>query len=456
MMNKDVLDILCRDHNNRFTEMRDHMSRYNNQIYVLHIYLSIFAGVILYLFSDNSRNAFAVLVEFKGAAYSIIFTFLTVVLYYLISLMMDALFMTYVNGVRMGMIERLINNGFGEDVMVWETKIISDVHGIESWSYGGWIKPNYIVAVWIVFVLVFVTGVLIFLWKIFVIKYIYVYSYIMVLLLFFHMLQWYYLHTKAIDYLVDVSKKASYDDLDSGDPKKDMLSMLAPSTISFITIFFGYLPVLLMSMSLDAFWFDSKYSFPFMKIPSVFIGDLFVVPVINYFIVSFLREYQEYLNEKKKLVVVIVLLFFIVLLIINGLLNSYWVSDSYLGFMDVDYGVLSVAGWWHFGFSVLEEVLISSFLVLFAYMAYNGIGDTIKRLFFVIRLLFVFSLFSIGDLVFKIVFIYKFININMIINESYSFLPLLFAGGMLIFLRNKVFGIFIESKQGVTWERDMK
>lgn len=445
-MNKDILDILCRDHNNRFTEMRDHMSRYNNQIYVLHIYLSIFAGVILYLFSDNSRNAFAVLVEFKDVAYGIIFIFLTVVLYYLISLMMDALFMTYANGVRMGMIEQLVNNGLGEDVMVWETKIISDVHGIESWSYGGWIKPNYIVAVWIGFVLVFVTGVLIFLWKIFVTKYFYVYSYVMVLLFFFHMLQWYYLHTRAIDYLVDVSKKASYDDLDGEGPKKDMLSMLSPSTILFITIFIGCLPVLLMSMSLDAFWFGSKYSFPFMKIPSVFIGDLFVIPVINYFVVSFVREYQDYLNEKKKLVFVVMLLFFVVFLIINGLLNSYWVSDSYLGFMDVDYGVLSIAGWWHFGFSVLEEMLISSFLALFAYMAYNGVGDTIKRLYFIIRLLFIFSLFSIGDLIFKIAFIYKNISINMIIGESYSFLPLLFTGGMLIFLRNKSFSVFDERK----------
>lgn len=412
----------------------------------MHIYLSIFAGVILYLFSDNSRNAFAVLVEFKEVAYGIIFTFLTVVLYYLISLMMDALFMTYANGVRMGMIEQLLNNGLGEDVMVWETKIISDVHGIESWSYGGWIKPNYIVAVWIGFVLVFVTGVLIFLWKIFVTNYVYVYSYVMVLLLFFHMLQWYYLHTRAIDYLVDVSKKASYDDLDSEGQKKDMLSMLSSSTMLFITIFIGYLPVLLMSMSLDAFWFDSKYSFPFMKIPSVFIGDLFVIPVINYFIVSFAREYQEYLNEKKKLVVVVMLLFFVVFLIINGLLNSYWVSDSYLGFMDVDYGVLSIAGWWHFWFSVLEEMLISSFLVLFAYMAYNGVGDTIKRLYFVIRLLFIFSLFSIGDLIFKIAFIYKNISVKMIISESYSFLPLLFTGGMLVFLRNKAFSIFVERK----------
>ncbi|WP_040433075.1 hypothetical protein, partial [Chlorobium ferrooxidans] len=210
MANKDILDLLCIDHDNRFNEMRDHMTRYNNQVGVVYIFISIISAVITYLFSESGGKLFSAFLPINvKCAYAFLLIIISAILYYLIASMMDALFMIYANGVRMSQIERRINSIVGEDVWIWDTKIIKEVHGINSWYYDGWVKTNYVLAIWIALIIISATAVLVLVWQVFVASYVFVYGGIMLVLLIFHILQWYFLQTKAVLYLDKVSEKAT-------------------------------------------------------------------------------------------------------------------------------------------------------------------------------------------------------------------------------------------------------
>lgn len=437
MINKDILDLLCKDHNNRFTEMRDHMSRYNNQVSVVYIYISIIAAFLTYLFSKDSGGVFgAFSPESAKYACGILLIFVSTILYYLVASMMDALFMTYANGVRMACIERNINNIFGENIWVWDAKIINEIHGVDSWYYKGWIKPNYVLAVWIALLIILATIVLIVVWQVFVESYTFVYAVIMLSVLAFHISQWYFLQTQAVAYLNKVSEKAISS---SGNPKKKgLVGLKNPLTVFIMTVVFGFVPQLVISIYLRAFWYDSIYDYPLMMIPSVFLGDAFILPVLNYFIIKFYNQYSSQLKNKRVLVTTFVLISLIVSFLLNLWLHSRWVSDAYLGFMDIEYGSLSAAGWWHFWVSVFEMSFVLSFLIFFFYLNHRKTVGIYKSASALSVIIFFFCSLGIVDLIVKIFCGDNFGIFFVFKRDFYSLIPLVFSALFLFFVKRKI------------------
>lgn len=137
--------------------------------------------------------------------------------------------------------------------------------------------------------------------------------------------------------------------------------MKAKIYIPLITLCLGFIPMLIMSILMDGFWITSPYDAPLILIPAVFIGDLIFLPQLNYRIYMALKQVISFLKPG------VILLTLICCLLLSLALNSYthylWSHGTSTGFMEPQYGQLSLAGWWHYGFSVLQMALIFVFAV---------------------------------------------------------------------------------------------
>jgi hypothetical protein len=133
-------------------------------------------------------------------------------------------------------------------------------------------------------------------------------------------------------------------------------------SIPLATLFLIFIPMLILSIEMNAFWINSKYDFPFVTIPAVLIGDPLLLPPLNYCIylalkqvVSFLRPYTVFLT---------VFYCFLISTVMNIYTHYLWSHDAFTSFMDPQYGVLSMAGWWHIGISIVQIAIIFIFAVI--------------------------------------------------------------------------------------------
>jgi hypothetical protein len=132
-------------------------------------------------------------------------------------------------------------------------------------------------------------------------------------------------------------------------------------SIPLATLGLIFIPLLLMSIRMKAFWIDSPYDYPFVLIPAVFIGDPLLLPPLNYLIYLALKQVIPLLQElTTRLIISSCLLLSI---IFNAYTHYLWSHDEFTGFMDPTYGTLSVAGWWHYVISVLQIAYIFIFMM---------------------------------------------------------------------------------------------
>lgn len=170
-----------------------------------------------------------------------------------------------------------------------------------------------------------------------------------------------------------------------------------------LTLLFGFIPMLVLSILSKSFWLSHQIDFPFLAIPSVFIGDSLFLPFFNYkYFSTFKIEigFQK-LKKYKQEVILMFVISFIISFVINSYTHLNWIHDPYQGFMDLVFGRLSTAGWVHFEFSVMEMTIILS-LVGFSILFYicknkNGFNKIAS-----IWIIFVFySSLSLIDFLFR-------------------------------------------------------
>jgi hypothetical protein len=188
-----------------------------------------------------------------------------------------------------------------------------------------------------------------------------------------------------------------------------------------ITWGLGFVPMSIYSLLSKTFFFTSKTSFPFLSLPSVFFGDLVVLPILNIYIYNIIRKSKIELLKSKN--IGRLLLCFVVSYLCNLFIHLEWVSDKYLGFMDKQYGKLSFGGITHFYFSVFELGYILMFLILLPQFNKNSF-KSIGRTFLILS---AFLSLSIFDEIFKNSFIFKKpITINVFLgNKPFLFLLLI-------------------------------
>jgi hypothetical protein len=207
--------------------------------------------------------------------------------------------------------------------------------------------------------------------------------------------------------------------------------------IFVLTILLGIFPMLVLSLNSNTLWFGSRVEFPLFSIPTIFIGDAILLSWFNQ--KAFLLFSQFHINYKIKAIIQRSTVVLIVSYFINSYTHSIWVSDSYLGFMDTEFGKLSLAGTWHLWFSIFQFAFVLLFLWisldLYKQQNLDALIATRKTWF----ILVLFSSLTIFDFIVRHTIIFQNENIAIkLIEEIGSFSTLIIS--ILVFV---LYGVMI-------------
>lgn len=208
--------------------------------------------------------------------------------------------------------------------------------------------------------------------------------------------------------------------------------------VPVLTVLLGIVPMAALSLSSSTLWFDSKVEFPLFSIPTIFIGDTFLLPWFNY--KAFELFAQSKFDHKIKTLTLRIIILSTVSYLLNLYTHSMWVSDSHLGFMDTELGKLSSAGIWHFWFSVFQIVIVLLFLwISFDFYKQKNTAALIdaRKTWFIIL---IFSQLTIFDFIVKHILIFHSENIvQQIVHEINSFSTLFISVSLYL-----IYGIAIK------------
>ena len=150
-------------------------------------------------------------------------------------------------------------------------------------------------------------------------------------------------------------------------PKKSSLGWRVlnwPAAVVGATIMAGILPVALICYKSGALLARPGLDEPLVTVPSVWFGDLVLLPIFNWLVVRFVARYKRDHTETATTAALSAAFLpaAIVAVVVNSYMHFIWTQDQYFGFIDPTPGKLSFAGWWHYGFSIVETVIVLMFI----------------------------------------------------------------------------------------------
>lgn len=360
----EKLDILIKEYDTRTAEISDATQRYHRQTNFTYLYTSVIISITGLL--SSSKEARDNLLSLQAAVgsldiiYLLLLSLAAMIGFYLFSSTMDSLFMLTVNGARRAALERMINEELGENTMEWDNRIISHLLSKSFVGVGLWVKPNLLVAVWI-FLFFIATNVLLGLLSFVLVAHLaIIYTAILSILAAFHVFQWYMLTCTGNKYIVHVVENNPY----PGGRTPATIAMLNHMKRSFpvyATVLFGVLPIIFLSYASGSLYLSSSCQFPLLANTSVIIGDLFLMPLFNLRFYQMFRQAEGRGFSSRVTHVAVACASLIVSAVLQYKLHMLWISDMYTGFMDLQLGSLSPAGWWHFAYATVQMAVILTY-----------------------------------------------------------------------------------------------
>lgn len=341
-------DIFLKEHKNRFDEVMFHSNRYHKQVNFFQLYMTISGSLLAVLFSKEwtvvAEHMSTDTMEIIKGTLIIIAALIEL---YLFTNVMDALYAIYMNGRRISDIERKINSRVGEDLLTWDSRIIPRLYSAEKFFVGAWIRPNILVGLWSFAFFIFVTIGLCVASFIFVNKFFYYFTPIMLFIASITILNWFLLHGDGIRY-IDAA-------VSGGKHHPTKSSVLYAIIIGNVCL--GYIPMALFSFR-DGWFSWGSGEFSFCSLISVSVGDLILIPFILYYATMILS------SERGRSDATIYLSSAFISIAVNFTTHHWWLSDIYDGFMDVA-GEISAAGMVHFVYSTINmAIFIATILKL--------------------------------------------------------------------------------------------
>ncbi len=132
---------------------------------------------------------------------------------------------------------------------------------------------------------------------------------------------------------------------------KSILIGVATFVLGFGVFFVG-------ALLTKAFWFNSAVQYPMIETPSIFYGDMLLLPLFNGLFFYLYSKHKPFPKNNSIWLIAI----FLLSLVVNGYQNWLWTHDAYTGLIDTSYGKLNFVGWWHLVFSIVEFVIIGLFV----------------------------------------------------------------------------------------------
>lgn len=205
-MDRDRIDILIEEYKARTAEIINENKRYHRQTDFTHLYFTVIIAICAFLSPNDKLNDFLTKINSNINAdslalfYFIILFLAAMIGFYLFASVTDALRTLYLHSLRRGAIEKLLNIGVGQKLLVWDSeiifshlfsdKIIRDKKGICCW-----VKPNILVAFWVFIFFITANLMLCFLCSVIAKKYLLFYSLVAGIGTVFSIHQWFALHS---------------------------------------------------------------------------------------------------------------------------------------------------------------------------------------------------------------------------------------------------------------------
>jgi hypothetical protein len=193
---------------------------------------------------------------------------------------------------------------------------------------------------------------------------------------------------------------------------------------------------LILSVFEGTFWLNSHYDVPLAIIPTMTVGDGVFLPWFNYRAFMAIAAARDNGFRFSRGFTTCLFAMAIVSATLNGTANYAWCHDQFFGATDKVDGHLTMLGWWHFGFSIVQMEII--FLVLGVWISTLRMNsESVHRLFMRSwHILLAFSVFPLFDSALKTALVYKCLSAWEIFSlEKMSALPLLFTSLTLMVLQ---------------------
>jgi len=131
-----------------------------------------------------------------------------------------------------------------------------------------------------------------------------------------------------------------------------------------IAIQYSFWPVIFLLTTLVAQLWTSGSDKIAQSALSVWFGDLVMLPIFNWLVVRFVARYKRDHTETATTAALSAAFLpaAVVAVVVNSYTHFIWTQDQYFGFIDPTPGKLSFAGWWHYGFSIVETVIVLMFI----------------------------------------------------------------------------------------------
>lgn len=392
----EELKALYADHANRIREVEQSTMRYHRNVGYIQTYLTALSSLATYIYLTNNIEFFKEALEQGSHHLEIIFalSLLTFFLFFLHATMMDTLYMLMSNGKYIAVLENKINKLIGKPILQWENKVIPFVLTDQWWVVNGSIRPQPLVFMWTSFLFIFAIVALCFV----AYKYAYNYADIYVVLTlfigFFHLWQWVKLMFVGNEFL-----KNSIFSMFGLDAFKEWDTDVYRYVIAPLTVLLGFCVFAIASLQTNTFFTTQTHPFGLIAIPSIWIGDLIILPLLNRAVYDVFRAYKGSYIYLAVLTIVSMSISFLTM----ASLHYAWSQDDYRGFMDTKFGELSDAGWWHYFFSSIEL----GFIVATVILGISGIVNKhrIITIYFVtfVKYLMIFTSIAILDFFFQFI-----------------------------------------------------
>jgi hypothetical protein len=390
-----AIDILLKEFEHRFSEILTYTQRYQKQADYLNLFLTSVLAVAALIFSGKTKELLGQGSTLDVKDISILYCgfllFSALFLFHLFASIMDVLVMLRFNGERLAAIEVQINARSGEDLLIWESRAVPHYFAVNQIRVGAWIKPNTLAGIWMFLIFILLCVSFCVLAFVFVPIFSYFYVPVVLLVMVFHLYQWMLMLTSGFESLHSYFQPADKTTTPSRQRTAEILGVLIP----VLTV----IEMIIWSAQHGVLWWDSRVVFPLISVPSIYIGDLIVLPIFNFRAATWFKQHVGQCRGRVFARHFAACLFSALLL--NIYLHYQWTHDPYSGFIDITYGWLSAAGWCHFVFSTCEMTFIFFFLIFWLTALFKGSSNATADGQSVWRFLVLFSSISIADAVVK-------------------------------------------------------
>ena len=358
------LDILKQEYNNASVEYNEVLSEYRKQISLLNYYVTIFTGVLLFLFTTTRENN-----PFEGRqinseyilAFALIFSIS--LLYYIYSNAIDIVYNLYLVEAKRASLEKKISSLLSQpDLLNWDSQVVR--HFNEDLVFKrGWLNPSILTAAGggvTVIVITVIHCVLSFiLLPDFELKY--YFTIVVCITTSFLLHQFAILHTTGKKYIFDYVYKQNAVQVRFKRARFDV------SYVPILTFLVGPLAFIIFSIKEDAFWYTSSAHFPFVFIWTMSVGDTLLLPIINYMIANLIFNLVgSAIQRHKPFIRGWVGVMCVAAIALSSVSHYAWANDQFTDFIAMTPGVLTIGGWWHWAFSSVQIFLLGLFFVMWA------------------------------------------------------------------------------------------